>query len=272
MIGCIASPSSSVVQSLLKRANGPRSSFNLSGLSFQKVFTGGGPWSLFVASAKKKDKPDTHIPRPDEATGPYPEAVLLRKKVVKQDGRVEPEFADAEEEKLYNFLKLQLESDLTVERMRHYEVVYLIHEDHADEVDVVLSKVQDYIKEKKGRIWRLNNWGLRRLCYKIKRASNANYILMNFEIEAKWINDFKSMLDKDERIIRHLVMKRSKAITEDCPPPPEYHTIRKNQGMEDDFDDDDDDDEDDDDDDKGYDDDYDYNFDFDVENKDREEE
>lgn len=54
---------------------------------------------------------------------------------------------------------------------------------------------------------------------------------MNFELEAKLINDFKSMLDKDERIIRHLVIKRDEAITEDCPPPPAYHTIRAQQGM-----------------------------------------
>lgn len=55
---------------------------------------------------------------------------------------------------------------------------------------------------------------------------------MNFELEAKQINDFKSMLDKDERVIRHLVMKRDKAETEDCPPPPEFHTLRS--GMDDD--------------------------------------
>ena len=55
---------------------------------------------------------------------------------------------------------------------------------------------------------------------------------MNFELEAKLINDFKSMLDKDERVIRHLVMKRDKAETEDCPPPPEFHTLRS--GMDDD--------------------------------------
>lgn len=54
---------------------------------------------------------------------------------------------------------------------------------------------------------------------------------MNFEIEAKWINDFKSMLDTDERVIRHLVIKRDEAITEDFPPPPEFHTLHS--GMDD---------------------------------------
>lgn len=60
---------------------------------------------------------------------------------------------------------------------------------------------------------------------------------MNFELEAKWINDFKSMLDKDERVIRHLVIKKDRAETEDCPPPPEFGTLRAD--MNDDEDDDD---------------------------------
>ncbi|CAL9048905.1 protein REGULATOR OF FATTY ACID COMPOSITION 3, chloroplastic isoform X2 [Musa acuminata AAA Group] len=195
---------------------------------------------LVATGAKKRNKKvDSHsfAPRPDESTGPFPEAVLLKKKVVKEDGRVLPEFADDEEENLFEFLSLQLESDLNLERMRHYEVVYLIHEDHVDEVDTVISKVQEFIREKKGRIWRLNNWGLRRLAYKIRKATHANYVLMNYELDAKFINDFKSMLDKDERIIRHLVMKRDEAITEDCPPPPEFHTLHAQQGaVDEDFD------------------------------------
>ncbi|XP_020691228.1 acidic leucine-rich nuclear phosphoprotein 32 family member B [Dendrobium catenatum] len=229
--------SSSAVNFLLDKGPNPITRLPFCLFSCRKKLSGSGQRSLVVARAnKRKEKPDSHsfIPKPDEATGPFPEAVLLKKKVVKEDGSVVPEFADAEEEKLYEFLKLQLESDLKLERIRHYEVVYLIHEDHIEEVDNVVSKVQDFIKEKKGRLWRLNNWGLRRLSYKIKKASKANYILMNFEMEAKWINDFKSMLDKDERVIRHLVMKRDEAITEDCPPPPEFHTVKAGDDVDED--------------------------------------
>ncbi|KAL6623579.1 hypothetical protein ACP70R_033458 [Stipagrostis hirtigluma subsp. patula] len=212
---------------------------------------GGRRWRGVVAAGAKKrsgknreaaaERVDKHsfAPKDGEATGPFPEAVLLRKKMAREDGQVSPEFADADEEKLYEFLNIQLESDLNLKRMRHYEVVYLIHEDRVEEVEDVVSKVQDFVREKKGRIWRLNNWGLRRLAYKIKKATHANYILMNFEIEARYINDFKTLLDKDERIIRHLVMKRDEAITEDCPPPPEFHTLRAQQYMDDDYDDDD---------------------------------
>ncbi|KAK6146248.1 hypothetical protein DH2020_020117 [Rehmannia glutinosa] len=190
--------------------------------------------STIVAAAKKENKninkrkkDDSHsfVPRPDEATGPFPEAVLLKEKKVEEDGRLMPEFADVEERELFEALNLQLESDMNVDQMRHYEVVYLIHEDHKDEVENVNTKIQEFLKEKKGKIWRFSDWGMRRLAYKIQKANNAHYILMNFELEAQWINDFKTMLDRDERVIRHLVMKRDKAETEDCPPPPEFHNL-----------------------------------------------
>lgn len=197
-------------------------------------------------SGKKKEDLHSFIPRPDEATGPFPEAVLLKEKKVEEDGRLLPDFADVEERELFESLMLDLESDLDVEQMRHYEVVYLIHEDRKDEVEIVNKKVQEFIKEKKGRIWRTSDWGMRRLAYKIQKAKNAHYILMNFEIEARWINDFKSMLDKDERVIRHLVMKKDQAETEDCPPPPEFHTMRadmddNDEEYDDDYDDEDED-------------------------------
>ncbi|CAN6338608.1 unnamed protein product [Urochloa humidicola] len=215
-----------------------------------RVAVGGVRWRGPVAvRAKKKrgrgmdgeaeERVDMHsfAPKSGEVTGLFPEAVLLRKKMSREDGQVAPEFADAEEEKLYDFLNIQLESDLNLKRMRHYEVVYLIHEDHVEEVEDVVSKVQDFVRAKKGRIWRLNDWGLRRLAYKIKKATHANYILMNFEIESRYINDFKTLLDKDERIIRHLVMKQDEAITEDCPPPPEFHTLRAQQNFDDEYED-----------------------------------
>lgn len=195
--------------------------------------------SVIAAAKKKNKKEDTHshVAKPDEATGPFPEAVLLKEKKVQEDGSLLPEFADDEEQELFELLNLELESELDVDRMRHYEVVYLIHEDRAKEVESVNTKVEDFIRENKGRIWRFSDWGLRRLAYKIQKAKHAHYILMNFELPANWINDFKTMLDKDERVIRHLVMKRDKAETEDCPPPPEFHTLRS--GMYDEEDDED---------------------------------
>lgn len=94
------------------------------------------------------------------------------------------------------------------------------------------SFITDFIEEKKGKIFRLNDWGMRKLAYKIKKAKRANYILMNIQIEGKEINEFKSLLDKDERVIRHLVMTMKKAETKETVPPPEFSSIRDEEGLD----------------------------------------
>nr|AFK48589.1 unknown [Lotus japonicus] len=185
------------------------------------------PFSVIVNAQKKDKKEDHHsfVSKPDESAGLFPEAVLLKKKIVEEDGEFLPEFEDAEERKLFESLMLEMDSDLNVELLRHYEIVYLIHEKHEEEVAAVNEKIQDFLREKKGTVWRFSDWGMRTLAYKIKKANKAHYILMNIEMDAKYINEFKTLLDQDERVIRHLVVKRDEAITEDCPPPPEFHTL-----------------------------------------------
>ncbi|KAM1304176.1 hypothetical protein ACFX2F_021878 [Malus domestica] len=123
-------------------------------------------WVIVFAkknSNKEKKKEDNHsfASKLDEATGPFPESVLLKQKKVQED------------EKVYEFLKLQLQSDLNEERLRHYELVYLIHEKHAEEVGSVKEKIEEFLAEKKARIWRVSNWGMRRLAYQIKKVKNA---------------------------------------------------------------------------------------------------
>ncbi|KAM7255768.1 hypothetical protein ACFE04_011509 [Oxalis oulophora] len=194
---------------------------------------------IAVAAAAASNKSNNNYKKPDDEFF-FPEALLLKQKKVQQDGQLQPDFADEEEMELFQFLNLPLETQLPSQtNRRHYELVYLIHEKHDHEVDQVNQTIQDFLKEKKGKVWRFNDWGLRRLAYKIKKAKKAHYFLTNFELEAKWINDFKTLLDQDERIIRHLVIKKDEAETEDCPPPPEFHTVCS--GMDSDEEDDDDD-------------------------------
>ncbi|KVH87912.1 uncharacterized protein LOC112502854 [Cynara cardunculus var. scolymus] len=242
------SSSSSSIGGFLEKTHNFRNGFSSSFPFSSQILPFSVRKSLVMAAKKtnhsNKKKEDRHsfVAKPDETTGLFPESVLLREKVVQEDGRLLPEFADAEEQDLYEALNLMLESDLDAEQNRHYEVVYLIHENFEEEVENVNLKVEEFLTEKKGRVHRFSDWGLRRLAYKIQKAKNAHYILMNFEIEAKWINEFKSMLDKDERIIRHLVMKQDEAITEECTPPPEFHTLRADMNDNSDEEDEDDDD------------------------------
>ncbi|XP_057834275.2 protein REGULATOR OF FATTY ACID COMPOSITION 3, chloroplastic [Cryptomeria japonica] len=192
--------------------------------------------SVILMATKSGKNKHSDTPAYKELYEAFPEALLLKKsrKAANKKSQV-PDFAD--EEELVKSLELQFESDMDLETTRHYEIMYLIHEDNANEVEEIVSMVKGFIEERKGKIWRVNDWGMRRLAYKIKKAKKANYILMNFEIGTEHINELKDLLDKDERVIRHLVTKQKEAITEDCPPPPAYRdisTLSDEEAMDDD--------------------------------------
>jgi ribosomal protein S6 len=103
------------------------------------------------------------------------------------------------------------------------------------------SLLAAFVAEQKGKIWRVNDWGLRRLAYKIKKNDRANYVLMNIEMKAAAINELNTMIEKDERVIRHMCISQKEAHTEDTVPPPNYYCDSADgteAQEEDDFDDD----------------------------------
>ncbi|KAI3469256.1 hypothetical protein Pfo_025919 [Paulownia fortunei] len=88
------------------------SSFSCLLPSFSEKLRLRGNSAIVAAEIKKKDG-HSFIPRADEATGPFPEAVLLKELdfaevlIVSTDGRVMPELADIEELELVEALNLK---------------------------------------------------------------------------------------------------------------------------------------------------------------------
>ncbi|CAF2100953.1 unnamed protein product [Brassica rapa] len=80
------------------------------------------PLPLIAAAKKKNKRDDNHSfsTRLDEATGPFPESILLKEKKIDESSDLLPDFDDAEEKELYEFLDLQLQSDLDEERSNFF--------------------------------------------------------------------------------------------------------------------------------------------------------
>ncbi|BBM97425.1 small subunit ribosomal protein S6 [Marchantia polymorpha subsp. ruderalis] len=133
-----------------------------------------------------------------------------------------PDFDELSKDELQSFLNLELQSGLDMDTYKHYEIMFVIHEKNAEEVQTVIEKVTGFVLANKGFIYRINDWGMRRLAYKIKKAEKGNYVLMNIEIGTDVINDLNTMFEKDERVIRHMVMAQKEAISDDFEPPEEW--------------------------------------------------
>ena len=101
--------------------------------------------------------------------------------------------------------------------MRHYEIVFLAHPDQSEQVPAMLERYRNTIESKGGKIHRLEDWGRRQLAYTIQKVHKAHYVLMNIECDKETLDELTAAFRFNDAVIRNLVIKRDKAITEPSP-------------------------------------------------------
>ena len=98
--------------------------------------------------------------------------------------------------------------------MRHYEVVFLVHPDQSEQVPAMIERYKTLIENGNGKIHRLEDWGRRQLAYPIQNLVKAHYVLLNIEVEQAALNELVDSFRFNDAVLRHLVMKRDEADTE----------------------------------------------------------
>ncbi len=98
--------------------------------------------------------------------------------------------------------------------MRHYEVVFLVHPDQSEQVPAMIERYKTLIEAGNGKIHRLEDWGRRQLAYPIQNLVKAHYVLLNIECDQAVLNELVEAFRFNDAILRHLVMRRDEADTE----------------------------------------------------------
>ncbi|HBC57110.1 MAG TPA: 30S ribosomal protein S6 [Gammaproteobacteria bacterium] len=98
--------------------------------------------------------------------------------------------------------------------MNHYEIVFLVHPDQSDQVPSMIEKYRAIIEGANGAIHRLEDWGRRQLAYPIQKVHKAHYVLLNVECEVAELDQITEAFRFNDAVIRHMVIKRDKAVTE----------------------------------------------------------
>ena len=98
--------------------------------------------------------------------------------------------------------------------MRHYEIVFLVHPDQSEQVPAMIERYKALIEGGNGKIHRLEDWGRRQLAYPINNLVKAHYVLINVEADQAVLNELVEAFRFNDAILRHLVMRRDDAVTE----------------------------------------------------------
>ncbi|MCU5782284.1 30S ribosomal protein S6 [Alcanivorax balearicus MACL04] len=98
--------------------------------------------------------------------------------------------------------------------MRHYEIVFLVHPDQSEQVPAMIERYSAIVTDGKGTIHRLEDWGRRQLAYPINKIHKAHYVMLNIECDGETLAELENTFRFNDAVIRHLVIRREKAITE----------------------------------------------------------
>ena len=92
--------------------------------------------------------------------------------------------------------------------MNRYETIFVINPDLGeDEVQNVVTKFTGIISSQNGVQLKLEEWGRRRLAYKIEKFSQGYYVLADFAGMPAGVAELERNLKIDDRIIRFLSVK-----------------------------------------------------------------
>ncbi len=91
--------------------------------------------------------------------------------------------------------------------MKEYELTVLIHPDLESDLETALTKVRNIVKSAGGEITREDNWGKKKLAYKINREDFAVYVYMDVKLPADAPLKMSNTLNITDEVLRYLLVK-----------------------------------------------------------------
>jgi len=104
-----------------------------------------------------------------------------------------------------------------IHRMRHYEIVFVVHPDQSEQVPQMVERYKGVIAAKSGTVHRLEDWGRRQLTYPIAKVHKAHYVLMNIECDNETLTELEHSFKFSDAVLRHLIVKMEKPFTAPSP-------------------------------------------------------
>lgn len=90
--------------------------------------------------------------------------------------------------------------------MKEYELTVLIHPDLEVDLDAPLNKVRDIVKTAGGEITSEDNWGKKKLAYRINKQDFAVYVYMDVKLPADAPLKISNTLNITDEVLRYLLV------------------------------------------------------------------
>ena len=95
--------------------------------------------------------------------------------------------------------------------MRYYEMIIIVHPNvPEEELPSVVDKIAAAIKQHKGEVIKLDQWGKRKCAHKINKCQKGYYFVLYFAANPALLTELEKTLRYDEKILRYQTVKIEK--------------------------------------------------------------
>lgn len=91
--------------------------------------------------------------------------------------------------------------------MKDYELTVLVQPDLEPAIDTALEKVRELVTTNGGEVTKEENWGKKKLAYKINKEDFAVYLYMEVKLPANAPLKISNMLNISDYAMRYLLVK-----------------------------------------------------------------
>ena len=97
--------------------------------------------------------------------------------------------------------------------MSYYEITFVLKPEWDEKRREELSKkMREFLSERAVEIKTMNEEGLRKLAYEVKKKKEGYFVILNFEAEPSIMGEFRNFM-YSEGVIRLMIIKKDKLLT-----------------------------------------------------------
>lgn len=109
-----------------------------------------------------------------------------------------------------------------------YELMVLLHPDLEIDAETPIAKIESLVTANGGKITKRDNWGKKRLAYRIARQDFAVYVYFELELDPEKVSELDRVILITEEVLRHILV-----VHEENPPKAESKRAESRGGEDD---------------------------------------
>ncbi len=92
--------------------------------------------------------------------------------------------------------------------MSYYESIFILHPDlNSEQSEKITEAMAGVVEKNGGKIHVIDNWGVKRLAYEVKKQRKGHYVLMQFAGDGGALQELERSYRLNDGVIKYMTLK-----------------------------------------------------------------